>query len=389
MSWLLTASVALLVLGVLIFVHELGHFLVAKWCGVGVVKFAVGFGPAILKFRRDETDYQLGCIPLGGFVRMVGDMPDMITGQQDTDAAVRNGIPVDAAPNEALEAAFRDETRWFIRKNTWQKSAIVFAGPLFNFVFAIFVVGMTIIFYGQTDTSARIGKVMENSPAASAGLQVDDVIEKINDKPIAGWIEMAETIYEGDGGAIELSVRRGAETLALSTTPQQKEFETGPNTKKKVYVIGIEPGLVFPGIARSFLRGATWTAETTMLTYAGLWSILTGQISPKEGIAGPVKIYQAAVIHAERGLRDLLFFIAFVSVSLAAINLLPIPILDGGHLMFFLIEGLLGPISIRKKEMAQQFGLLLILMLMVFAIHNDLTSDPLPKAPENKIEWKK
>lgn len=389
MDWLVTTSVAIFVLGVLIFVHELGHFLVAKWCGVGVVKFAVGFGPAILRFRRKETDYQIGCIPLGGFVRMVGDMPDMITGDQATDDAVRGDESEIESAHAELEAAFRDRNRWFIEKNVWQRSAIVFAGPLFNFVFAAFVVACTVLLYGQLDTSSRIGRVMENSPAAEAGLQANDVVTAISGKPISTWVGMAETIYGGDGKQIEITVDRAGQPVVVLATPQQKEFDAGGAGKKKVYVIGVEPATISPGLFAALWRGVLWTGETTWLTYQGLWSILTGQISPKEGLAGPVTIYKAAVIHAERGFRDLLFFIAFVSVSLAAINLLPIPILDGGHLLFFFIEAVLGPISIRKKEMAQQVGLLLILMLMVFAIHNDLTRDPLPNPPENKIEWEK
>lgn len=388
-SWFKEPIIALICLSVLVFVHELGHFLVAKWCGVGVVKFAVGFGPAILKFRRKETDYQVGCIPLGGFVRMVGDMPDSLTGEQETDKAVLSESDENKEEeNEKLSEAFADRSRWFIEKSLWQRSAIVFAGPLFNFIFAMFVVAFAVFAFGRIDTSAKIGIVREGAPADIAGIKVGDKIISIENKAVEGWKQMALSIGASKGEAIHLQIKRGEQLLDLAPTPKLAERMGATGEKEEFYAIGIGPALEYPGVFSSFYSGVIWTGRTTALTYAGLWSILSGEISAKDGIAGPIKIYQVAKYHAKRGFKEYLFFMAFVSVSLAAINLVPIPVLDGGHLFFFLIEGLFGPISMRKKEMAQQFGLLLILLLMVFAVHNDLTSDPLKEPTEELIEWK-
>ena len=171
MIFLYKALISVLLLGVLIFIHELGHFLVAKMCGVGVLRFSIGFGPILLKFRIGETRYQLCAIPLGGYVRMLGDMPDALTGEQKTDEQVREMLD-DEELDEASRLARSDKSRWFIEKNLWQKSLIVFAGPLFNFLLAIVFIAIGAYFYSEksADPRAIIGEVIKAAPAASAGV---------------------------------------------------------------------------------------------------------------------------------------------------------------------------------------------------------------------------
>ncbi|MCB0324320.1 MAG: RIP metalloprotease RseP [Bdellovibrionales bacterium] len=383
----------IVVIGVLVFIHELGHFLVAKWCGVGVVRFSVGFGPSIFRFRRKETTYQLSVIPLGGYVRMVGDMPDMLTGAQVTDEAVRDqdGEPADLDAAELTPetlAVLSDRKRWFIEKNFWQRSAIVFAGPLFNFLFAIALIFVVALVFGgdRMEEASIIGKVSPGSPAETAGLTEGDRVTAIDGKPIERWEQLAQAIHEGTGQPIEMALERSGQALTVVVHPQRKELRLITGEKKAVYLVGITPLLLHQevGPGEALALGFSWTLDNSLLTYQGLWGMLTGNVSPKD-LAGPLFILDAAGEQSEEGIDRLLRFTALLSVSLAVLNLLPIPILDGGHLMFFIIEALFGPISIRKKEYAQGVGMLLLVSLMVFALTNDITRDP--KSLGGETQW--
>lgn len=360
----------------LILIHEFGHFIVAKWCGVGVVRFSVGFGPALFKWRRRETEYRVGCIPLGGYVRMVGDMPDMITGGELEESEEH----ADAAPE--LHQMLRDKSYWFLEKGLFARSAIVFAGPLFNFLLAGILVSLSVLLYGKLDVdeSARLGTVVKSSPAAVAGLTSNDLITAIDETPIGSWQELAKRIHNGNGKEILVAYERDGQRNSVEVTPRKKQIVAADGEKKDVFLIGIKPrtNRVRAGIGESFLAGVRWTAWVTSQTYVGLWGMLTGQVSA-EDLAGPLFILDAAGEHAERGLEDLLYFMATLSVSLAVLNLLPIPVLDGGHLLFFFVEALIGPISVRKKEFAQGLGVIVLLGLMVFAIHNDISREPMSK----------
>lgn len=382
MVWFLYHIVVpLIVIGVLVIVHEAGHFIIAKLCGIGIVKFAIGFGPALARFHRRETTYQIGAIPFGGFVRMVGDMPDMLTGDQSTDDAVRDGGEGPAADDymsPELAAAVADRRRWFIEKNFWQRSAVVIAGPAFNYLLAIVVVAFAVFIYGgvEISTAARIGGVVAGSPAQKAGLKAGDTVLSIDGKPINSWIELAQTVHDGTGAPITLDITRDDQRLLQKVQPQRKELSDYTGEKKSAYLIGIEPTTLHTSstFLEAWRYGLIWTLDKTTLTYIGLWGMITGKISPKD-LAGPLFIMDAAGEQAREGFDSLLYFTALLSVSLAVLNLLPIPILDGGHLLFFIIEAILGPVSMRKKELAQQVGMLLLIFLMVFAIHNDIFRD--------------
>jgi regulator of sigma E protease len=395
----------ILVIGVLVFIHELGHFLVAKWCGVGVVKFSVGFGPAIFRFRRGETVYQLSIIPLGGFVRMVGDMPDMLTGEQVTDSSVRSSTEQDESSEQGkqdlsqalgvevtpeLQKCLDDKSKWFIEKNYWQKSAIVFAGPFFNFVLSFVLIFLSAWAYGQYEPveQAVIGEVIKGSPAEASGLRGDDQVLSVNGSSVSSWIELAETIHASDGSQLSLEIKRGEATIPIEVIPVEKDIRYGDGTSKKAKVIGISGKLniVEISLGEAVKTATQWTINTTMLTYKGLWGMISGEVSPKD-LAGPIFILQAAGEQAEKGFDRLINLTAILSISLAVLNLLPIPVLDGGHLLFFLIEALLGPISIRKKEIAQSVGMLFLLCLMGFAIRNDLVRDTSGFSQRESLEF--
>jgi regulator of sigma E protease len=378
MSWLVAKFLApLLVLGILVLVHEFGHFIVAKWCRVGVLKFAIGFGPALFRFRKGETVYQIGLIPLGGFVRMVGDMPDALTGPQASDNAVR-GEEKEEDPDMTpeVQAMLADRSRWFIEKGLWPRAAIVFAGPLFNFFLAIAFTFICIAVWGERirDNTPKLGSVMIGSPAERAGLQDGDLVKTLNGADIKSWDELAAKIHDSGGASVHLLVSREGQDLEITAQPEQRSVSTAGG-QKSAYFLGITPVETVNHNPVSVLRAAgdavEMTYENTLMIYYGIWSMIRGKVSTDE-LAGPLYIMKAAGHHAERGIEELMYLTATLSVSLAVLNLLPIPILDGGHLFFFFLEALIGPISIRKKEFAQQVGLILLLSLMVFAIKNDI-----------------
>ena len=394
MDWIFSSIlIPALVIGVLVFVHELGHFLLAKFCGVGVLKFSVGFGPAIFRFTHKETQYQLSIIPLGGFVRMVGDIPDAITGPQETDDAVRGIESKDAKAkpvSKEVEEVLSNKNYWFIEKSLWQRSAIVFAGPLFNAIFAVFCVMLAVNMYGQDRLleEARLGEVMEGSPAEAAGLKVGDLVTSMNGAKIETWEALAKAIHSGKGGPVNLLIDRGGEQKNLVIVPEEQEFTSDDGKNVKSFLIGIKP--TFESISPTFIDsigiGIHWTYAVSLRTYEGLWGMFVGEVSPKD-LAGPLFIFDAASKQAKKGFENILYFMAILSVSLCVLNLLPIPILDGGHLLFFFIEALFGPISIRKKEFAQQVGMMMLLGLMVFAVHNDISREAIPE--EKPPSWKK
>ncbi len=389
---------SILVLGALIFVHEFGHFIVAKYCGVGVLRFSIGFGPALYRFRRRETEYVLSLIPLGGYVRMVGDLPDSITTSLPTDEDVRRtgaaqsgdegtkASDFDEAMPPDVRACIENRSCWFIEKGLLARSSIVFAGPLFNFLFSIVIVAASVIIFGEPYLvkEPQIGSVMEGSPAEKGGIQKGDLVLSLNGNPVSTWEQLAQTIHGGDGSELTLIIARGEETLTVHVSPQLARIPSISGDVKSGYRIGIESTASHRAASavQAAKVGVIWTVNRSLETCIGLWSMVRGYISPEE-LAGPLFIFGETSRQAEKGLEHLLYFMATLSVSLAVLNLLPIPVLDGGHLFFFFIEAVIGPISVRKRELAQQVGVVLLLCLMIFAIRNDIVR----KAPDPKSMW--
>ncbi|MBX7145490.1 MAG: RIP metalloprotease RseP [Oligoflexia bacterium] len=372
--------VALAVLGILIFVHELGHFLLAKWNGIGVVEFSIGFGRKIFSRRIGETQYSIGLIPLGGYVRMLGDDP------RDLTVAPGAEVALDGTQYSQDELAMRkDRSRWFLAKGYWPKFSVVLAGPAFNILFAIIASCSSFYAYGRLKTLdvPVIGDVLPGYPAEKAGLKPKDRVVTIDGKQVATWKEMAELISASQGQEMLIKVSRPAteganpqdlEIMLSGTNDTADLAVVEGNLGKRPFKVGIVPDSerAEVGLLDAIGYGSMHVLFLCRVTVDGLLGMVQGLISPKH-ISGPIFIFKEAARSANRGLEHVLEFMVFLSVSLAILNLLPIPILDGGHLMFFTIEALRGaPLSLRVQELANQVGMLILFALMIFAFGNDL-----------------
>ena len=346
---------AIIVLGILIFVHELGHFTVAKFCGVRVLKFSLGFGPKLFGFRKGDTEYLLSAIPLGGYVKMMGEGK----GDDDTDSVLTEE-----------EKPFSYEY-----KSPWQRLAIIIAGPLANIVFAAFIFTV-VYFFGVPSLSPVIGEVNHEMPAFTAGLQTGDKIVSINGEEIENWEQLSTNVRASGGSELIIDYERGATLLQVKIVPKRIESQNMFGENVVSYIIGItasgettvkhyQPGeAIFQGLAE------TW--KVSYLTVLGFIKMIE-RVIPAKDLGGPIMIAQMAGQHAKAGILSLLYFMGIISVNLGILNLFPIPVLDGGHLLFIMMEIILGrPVSVRKIEFAQQFGLCLLVSLMVFVFYNDL-----------------
>ena len=335
----------------LILFHELGHFLVAKFLGIGVERFSIGFGPKIMGVRRGETEYRLAVIPLGGYVKLVGDDPRGPDG---------------------------NHPRAFLNKPIGHRMAVVAAGPLANFALAIAIfAGVHWIGIPTPEVSVlpEVGEVMADSPAMQAGLQQGDRILAVEGRAVHQWADLVHTIHQHADVPLALRVQRGGQELDVTVTPKPgkviKDFE-----EVEVGLIGVSPYVKVDTVRYAapvaLWKGIEKTWEVSALTIVSLVKMVQGKISPRH-LAGPVGIFQMAGQQAKVGVLPLLMLMAVLSISLGILNLFPIPILDGGHLLFFAVEGVLGqPVSPRKQEIATQVGLFLLMALMLTAFYNDL-----------------
>lgn len=383
--------ISILVLGILIFVHELGHFLLAKWHGVGVVEFAIGFGRPLIQRKYGETVYSIRLIPLGGYVRMVGDDPRALAaGAEATPAqeAERSESAVTGSDLQVDPNLLADRSRWFLSKSYWPKFSIVLAGPAFNLIFAVIAAIASFAVFGRDvplDTPV-IGAVIPAYPAEKGGMKRGDTVKSIDGNVISTWVELAETVAASGGREMTFVVERSAESgaegknevqLSVTGTSDAAELAMLDSSEEGAtprFKIGIVPAVKREpvSIGQAVRGGFVHVAYLSQLTVKGLVGMVQGVISPRH-IGGPIFIFKEAAQSAERGSADLIAFMVFLSVSLAILNLLPIPILDGGHLVFFTIEALKGsPVSLRFQERANQVGMALLLLLMVFAMGNDI-----------------
>jgi regulator of sigma E protease len=441
----------IIVLGVLIFFHEFGHFLVARLFGVGVEKFSLGFGPRLIGKKVGITDYRISAIPLGGYVKMVGEEPDA-----DIDPA--------------------DIELSFTHKHVAKRMLIVAAGPVFNILLAILIFFVSFSITGIDDIKPVIRQVQKDSAAQQAGLQVNDLIVSINGTNITAWFDLDEAIAESKGktltlgvvrngapvmidvtpelkqgidllgdsisyydigisafpelkaivgdvnagfpaekaglkkgdqivsinsipidnwrqmqsiisssGGVELSllVKRDEEVFKVNLTPQQVETKNHLGEVEKRYLIGIstqqidipQADLVTKRLnpLKAVVESLNRTYSVCVLMVRSVVKMIDGSI-PKENLGGPIMIAKMAGDQARQGIGKLVQFIAFISINLAIINLLPIPVLDGGHLLFFSIEAIKRrPVSIKVREVAQQVGLFILIMLMILVFYNDIT----------------
>lgn len=345
---------AIVVLGLLIFVHELGHFAVAKWSGVLVERFSLGFGPRLFGWRRGETEYAVSAVPLGGYVKMLGEDPE------------------EEIPQAAAQRAFSMQA-------LWKRVAIVMAGPLMNLVtaFVAFTVVFAIFGAGTPSEAPKIGGVVEGMPAAKAGLTHGDTVLAIEGTSIATWDELSSTVRKSGGNGLRLRVRRANGAIEeLVVAPEEKPDRTMfGEVVGKAYLIGIERYVEIEpvSVVSAIGLGAYQTYFWIKVTLLSVVKIFQGSVSARD-LGGPIQIVRAAGEQAEMGLEYLIRFLGLISVNLGVLNLLPIPVLDGGHLLFFGFEAVRGrPLAIKHREMAQQVGLVLLLALMVFVVYNDIT----------------
>ncbi len=351
-------------LGVVVFFHELGHFIVARWVGVKVLVFSVGFGPEIVGFNdRHGTRWKLSAIPLGGYVKFFGD---------------QNAASV---PDQDAIATMTEEERGqsFVHKSLPRRAAVVVAGPLANFILSTVIFAGIFMVYGKPSTTARVDTIVAGSAAEKAGFKPGDIIVSINGRAIESFDEVQRIVIPNAGQTLDVAVDRGGQQFVLKATPTLKE-EKGPFGTQRMGMLGItrgpnaadEPGMkaVNPITAISLGIGRTWDVIETTLGYIG--KIFAGRESPDQ-ISGVIGIAHLSGQVATLGFPAILNLAGLLSVSIGLLNLFPIPLLDGGHLLFYAVEALRGrPLSERAQELGFRVGLALVLMLMLFSTYNDV-----------------
>lgn len=355
----------LFVLSIIVFFHELGHFLVARWCGVRVLVFSVGFGPELFGFTdRCGTRWKVSAIPLGGYVKFFG----------DENAA--------SVPDQASLSQMDPEQRRqsFFHKRVGQRAAIVAAGPIANFLLAIVIFASVFAIYGKQITTPRVDSVQEGSAAAAAGFRPGDLIVSIDGRPIESFSDMQRIVAVSAGQPLTVVVDRGGVRQTLVAVPAIREVKDNFGNVSRIGVLGITrsmaPGDVRTekvGVFRAISMGAeqTWFVVDQTISY--LSKVIMGRESADQ-LGGPIKIAQVSGQMASLGLMPILHLAAVLSVSIGLLNLFPIPLLDGGHLLFYAIEAVRGrPLSERAQEVGFRIGLALVLMLMVFATYNDIS----------------
>jgi regulator of sigma E protease len=354
----------LFVLTLVVFFHELGHFLIARWAGVKVLTFSLGFGPELAGFNdRHGTRWKISAVPLGGYVKFFGDESEASTPSV-----------------EALAGMTEEEKAGsFHHKGVGARAAIVAAGPIANFLLAIVIFTCLFTFFGKPSTSARVDKIEANSAAAAAGFQVGDVVTVIDGTKIESFSDMQRIVGTRAGEHLTFTVKRGEDTIQLQGTPELREVKDPFGNSHRQGVLGITRQTaagdvvterVDPATAMWLGVKETWFVIDRTLAYIG--GIFTGREAADQ-VGGPLRIAQISGQVATIGLAALIHLAAVLSISIGLLNLFPVPLLDGGHLLFYAVEAVRGrPLSERAQEMGFRIGLGLVLMLMVFATYNDI-----------------
>jgi regulator of sigma E protease len=354
----------LFVLTLVVFFHELGHFLVARRCGVRVLVFSIGFGPELFGFNdRHGTRWKLCAIPLGGYVKFFG----------DENAA--------SVPDAAVLAAMTDEERRhsFVHQSVARRAAVVVAGPVANFLLAIVIFAALFMVFGKPSTSPRVDAVQPGSAAEAAGFQPGDLVLTIDGRPVESFPDMQQIVSTSAGETLVFEVDRGGVKVTLKAIPALKEAKDRFGNVHRIGVLGItrspspddthfQP--VGPLKALELGVQRTWFVVERTLSYIG--GVISGREAADQ-LGGPIRIAQVSGQVATEGLPSLFSLTAVLSVSIGLLNLFPVPLLDGGHLLYYAIEAVRGkPLSDRAQEVGFRIGLAIVVMLMIFATYNDL-----------------
>jgi regulator of sigma E protease len=353
-----------LVLSLVVFFHELGHFLVARWCGVRILVFSIGFGPEIVGFNdRHGTRWKIAIIPLGGYVKFFGD---------ETAASTP-----DTARLATMDASEKSQS--FVGQSVAKRAAIVAAGPIANFLLAIVIFAGLLMLYGKQTLSARVDSVQPDSAAASAGFEAGDLVLAIDGTTIGDFGEMQRIVSESAGRTLQITVQRDGTTHVLRATPTLSEEKDFLGNIHRIGLLGIKrstavgdlkfqpvsaPEAVWLGTQQ------TWDVVAQTMSYIG--GVISGHKSADQ-LSGPIGIARVVGKAATISLAFVMQIAAAISVSIGLLNLFPIPLLDGGHLLFYSFEAVRGrPLSERAQEVGFRIGLAIVLMLMIFATFNDI-----------------
>lgn len=328
-----TFLAAIFVFGLLVATHELGHFTVAKLSGIKVLEFAIGMGPKILKFTRKETDYTLRLLPIGGYVKMLGEEEDS------------------------------DDPRAFSKQNPWKRLAVILAGAIFNIITAIIL--FTLVFINQGEPTTTLDKIQDNSPAYEAKLQKGDKILGVNNNNVKTWDEFKELISGNKGEAVTVKIDRDGSIQNIKVTPKYDE-------QSKSYIMGISPTSESAGFFNSIKKAGSQTFESIGVMLDVLGQLITGNAS-MDSFGGPVAIVNMSGQAAQAGIWTLIYFAGFLSINLAVFNLIPFPALDGGWAIIILIEALTGKkINPDKLGILNFIGFVCLMILVIFVTFKDV-----------------
>jgi regulator of sigma E protease len=352
------------VLSLVVFFHELGHFLIARRCGVRILAFSIGFGPELVGFNdRRGTRWKIAAIPLGGYVKFFGD-----------DSAASTPDNAQIAAMSATEKSVS-----FVGQSVAKRAAIVVAGPMANFLLAIVIFAGVFMFYGKQTMSARVDSVQPDSAAAAAGFQPGDLVTAINGSPITDFSDMQRVVSESAGESLQITIKRGGTDKVLTATPILSEEKDIFGNVHRIGLLGIRRStapedLKYQAVSppEAVWMGAqeTWFVIDRTLSYIG--GVVVGREAANQ-LGGPIRIAEISGQVATLGFGALMHLAAVLSVSIGLMNLFPIPLLDGGHLLFYLVEAVRGrPLSERAQEVGFRIGLAVVLMLMIFATFNDI-----------------